>query len=85
MLLNHRSYDDPTDLSEDKNAYEITREIVNRHLSDINDKISEEDIRKVNTDIRKDSLEDKKKSARHDEISDNNNEGKVSSPWNIIE
>ena len=85
MLLNHRSYDDPTDTSDDKNAYEITREIVNRHLSDINDKISEEDIRKVNTNARPDSVVEKKKHSGHDGISDQNNDGKVSSPWNIID
>ena len=85
MLLNYRSYDDPTATSDEKPSYEITREIVNRHLSDINDKISEDDIRKINTDTKPDPSAEKKKHSGHDEISDQNNDGKVSSPWNIID
>lgn len=72
----------------EKYSHEITRDIVNRHLKDINDKISEEDIRKVNTtNLPVSDIEEieKEELTKNETIAEKNNDGKVSSPWNIID
>lgn len=88
--MTYRSSSHPRGATDEKYAHEITRDIVNRHLSDINDTISEEDIRKVNiTKLPLSYLEEDEKAniadANKTSVSDKNNEGKIPTPWNIIE
>lgn len=75
-----------TNNTQDKNSpRKNSRDIVNRHLSDINDKISEEDILKVNTThpiaehMENDDLD------KDETISEKDNDGKVSTPWNMTD
>ena len=68
----------------EKLSFEITRDTINRHLSDINDKISEEDIRRVNTsklpvsDIEEDDDNDSAQVTKDQHPA-------LTSPWNILD
>ena len=84
MLMTHKNNGSQNG-SIGKFSHEITRDIVNRHLSDINDKISEEDIRKVNTTKLPVSDIDEEDEQKQETVAEKNNDGKVASPWNIID
>lgn len=75
---------------------EVTKRKIQRHLSDINDQITEEDIENVKTDVTPNSnnteaidganrlySEEVKKERRNK--SDGNNTNSVQTPWKIID
>ena len=59
---------------------EITKNKIRKHLTDINDVISEDDIRNIRTD-----LGDNKISSRKDDKEDGNNSSDIETVWNVID
>lgn len=73
---------------------DITRNKVKKHMSDINDKITDEDIRNVKTDVTPNvsvnSCDDEEMPPLREEVGkkafkDDPNSPDVQSPWNIID
>jgi hypothetical protein len=80
--MTYRSNGRHAQSTDEKFAHEITREIVNRHLRDINDKISEEDIRKINTtNLPVSNIEDVEPGVDHPKEEENHSQ--IASPWII--
>ena len=81
------------DSNPDRYVDEITREKIRKHISDPNDKITEQDIENVNTDIFKRPEEELSDEALKEDNSNKpeTNEGddettpKAPSTWNILE
>lgn len=65
-------------------ADEKTKDKIHRHLNDINDQISEDDIRNVKTgdyeEVKKEVLEDEENS----EKKDGNNSNDINTVWNTL-
>lgn len=75
-----------TNSTQDKNSpRKSSRDIVNRHLSDINDKISEDDILKVNITTPVAEHMDNSDLDIDETLSEKDNDGKVASPWNMTD
>lgn len=76
--------------SEDGFSDKVTREKIDKHLRDINDKISEEDIRNVITNINSDDqiendIEAANKKAAKDIIPPDEEAPQVPTTWNVID
>ena len=76
--------------SEHEFSDKATREKIDKHLSDINDKISEEDIRNVNTDITSGEsddggIENANNEPAANSIPPDEEVPEIPSPWDVIE
>ncbi len=64
---------------------EITRKKIQKHLTDINDVISEEDIKNVNTDIHSDNFQTPEEKEYSDDTVESETERKeIPASWKII-
>ncbi len=59
---------------------EITKNKIRKHLTDINDVISEDDIRNIKTDMG-----DNKISSVKEEKEDGNNSAEIETVWNVLD
>jgi hypothetical protein len=59
---------------------EVTKDKIRRHLTDINDVISEDDIRNIKTDMG-----DEKISTGKEEKEDGNNSAEIDTVWNVVD
>ena len=71
----------------------VAKDKIDRHLSDVNDTISEEDIKNINTDISSPELPDKDKEKPDDKPlpeekkteDPKNDKGPLLTSWNVLE
>ena len=68
-----------------QNQDEITRKKIQKHLTDINDVISEDDIKNVNTDIHSEGFQSVEEKADSDDMVESETERKeIPASWKII-
>jgi hypothetical protein len=69
---------------------EATKKKIDRHLSDINDKITDEDIRNVKTDVTPNKAGSPTETLSGNDAEgngkeDGNNSNSIQTPWNILD